>query len=112
MFPALCHSLVTFDHKYYCILPVTAETQRKPAETIPPLKPPAYKEQDNTGGSTCPKDTVRFYTSGCKVITCSLVKLTNDHFTFAFSTADKNLRYDSLLDEFSNDLMLQSPGQR
>lgn len=55
---------------------------------------------------------MRFYTSGCKVITCSLVKLTNDHFTFAFSTADKNLRYDSLLDEFSNDLMLQSPGQR
>jgi len=42
MFPALCHSLVTFNHEYYCIRPVTAETQLKPAEAIPLLKPPAY----------------------------------------------------------------------
>lgn len=67
MFPALCHSLVTFDHKYYCILPVTAETQRKPAETIPPLKPPAYKEQDNTGSSLVPRIPCAFIHQAAKL---------------------------------------------
>lgn len=55
MFLALCHSLLTFNHEYDCILPVTAETQCKPADKIPLPKPPAYKEQDKAGSSLVPR---------------------------------------------------------